>query len=66
MFDVAPEILRHRLVLTYDALAEGVTTDNVVQQILATVPAPNVTPRQEDGRPVYEVTGAPNRLQDTA
>ena len=27
--DVAPEILRHRLILTYDALAEGVTTDDV-------------------------------------
>ncbi len=30
VFDVAPEILRHRLILSYDALAEGVTTDDVV------------------------------------
>jgi len=66
VFDVAPEILRHRLVLTYDALAEGVTTDNVVQQVLATVPAPNVTPREEDGRPTYDAAGGANRFQDTA
>ncbi len=30
--DVAPEILRHRLILTYDALADGVTTDDVITQ----------------------------------
>ena len=52
--DVAPEILRHRLILTYDALAEGVTTDDVIGRILATMPVPQVTPRQESG------------LQDTA
>jgi MoxR-like ATPase len=52
--DVAPEILRHRLILTYDALAEGVTTDDVIQRVLATMPVPQVTPRQESG------------LQDTA
>ena len=66
VFDVAPEILRHRLVLSYDALAEGVTTDSVVQQVLATVPAPNVTPREDDGRPTYEAGGRANPLQDTA
>ena len=48
VFDVAPEILRHRLMLSYDALADGVTTDDVVQQVLSTVPAPSVTPRQDD------------------
>ena len=63
---LAPEILRHRLVLSYDALAEGVTTDSVVQQVLATVPAPNVTPREDDGRPTYEAGGRANPLQDTA
>jgi MoxR-like ATPase len=58
VFDVAPEILRHRLMLSYDALAEGVTSDTVVQQILATVQAPNISPREEDGRPSFEATGA--------
>lgn len=52
--DVAPEILRHRLILTYDALADGVTTDDVITRVLTTMPMPQVTPRQESG------------LQDTA
>ena len=44
VFDLAPEILRHRLLLTYDALARDITTDHVVQRILATVPATWVSP----------------------
>ena len=51
VFDVAPEILRHRVLLSYDALADGVATDDVLRQVLATVPAPNVTPRQDDAQP---------------
>ena len=45
VFDVAPEVLRHRLLLTYDALARDVTPDNLVHRILATVPAAWVSPR---------------------
>ena len=46
--DVAPEILRHRLILTYDALADGVSTDDVVEQVLAGMPQPQVSPRQDE------------------
>jgi MoxR-like ATPase len=45
VFDVGTEVLRHRIVLTYDALAEDVTADMLVNRVLATVPAPRVTPR---------------------
>ena len=45
VFDLAPEILRHRLLLTYDALARDITTDHVIQRILATVPAAWVSPK---------------------
>ncbi len=48
VFDVAPEVLRHRLLLTYDALADEVTPDHVVNRILATVPATWVSPRPND------------------
>jgi MoxR-like ATPase len=41
MIDLVPDVLRHRLVLSYEALAEGVTADQIVQRILATVPAPD-------------------------
>ncbi len=37
---LAPDILRHRLILTYEAEAEGKTADGVIQQILDNVPVP--------------------------
>lgn len=37
---VAPAILRHRLILTYDAEADNVTPDEIIQKILAAVPTP--------------------------
>ena len=48
VFDLAPEILRHRLLLTYDALARDITADQVVQRILASVPANWVSPKPND------------------
>jgi MoxR-like ATPase len=39
VFEVAPEILRHRLVLTYDALARDVSVEHVLQRLMSTVPA---------------------------
>ena len=38
--DLIPDVLRHRLVLSYEALAEGVTADNLLQRIVKRVPAP--------------------------
>ena len=35
---VAPDVLRHRILLSYEAEAEGVTPDSVVAQLLAAVP----------------------------
>jgi MoxR-like ATPase len=51
VFDVAPEVLRHRLVLSYEALAQGLVTDQIVARLLSTVPAPRVTPAMEGGDP---------------
>jgi MoxR-like ATPase len=48
VFDVAPEVLRHRLLLTYDALAREITPDMIVNRILATVPATWVSPKPND------------------
>jgi len=47
---VAADVLRHRLVLSYEALAEDVTADDVIGRVLATIPAPEVAPRSEGGR----------------
>jgi len=43
--DLAPDVLRHRLVLSYDALADGVPVDHVVTRVLQTVPLPQVSAR---------------------
>ncbi len=39
--DLVPDVLRHRLVLSYEALADNVTADAVVQQVLQKIPAPD-------------------------
>ena len=38
--DLVPDILRHRLVLSYTALAEGKTADALIQEIMKAVPIP--------------------------
>ena len=38
--DLAPDVLRHRLVLSYEALADGVTADAILARLMACVPAP--------------------------
>src|SRR4051794_11059570 len=47
VFDVAPEVLRHRLILSYDALAASVTTDDLIRRLLSTITAPRVAPQQD-------------------
>jgi MoxR-like ATPase len=40
---LAKDSLRHRLVLSYQALAEGVTPDSILDKVLAAVPVPEVS-----------------------
>ena len=40
MVDLVPDVLRHRVVLSYEALSEGLTSDAIVQKIMAKIPAP--------------------------
>ena len=37
---VAHDVLRHRIILTYEAEAENIDTDKVIEQILEKVQAP--------------------------
>ena len=39
--DVAPDVLRHRLVLSYEALADGVTPDDLVRKVMQRIAAPD-------------------------
>jgi MoxR-like ATPase len=44
--DIAADVLRHRLVLSYDALADDVPADRIVERVMQAVPLPTVSPRQ--------------------
>src|SRR3990167_573802 len=37
---IAKELMRHRIVLTYEAEAEGITTDEIIEKVLQTVAIP--------------------------
>jgi len=39
--DLVPDVMRHRVVLSYEALAENITADAIVQRVLAKIPAPD-------------------------
>jgi MoxR-like ATPase len=38
--DLAPDVLRHRLVLSYEALTDALSPDQVIQRVMQQIPAP--------------------------
>ena len=48
--DLVPDVLRHRLVLSYEALADGLTPDAIVTQIVQKVPKPDKPLAHHDER----------------
>ncbi|MGE5596163.1 MAG: AAA family ATPase [Hyphomicrobiales bacterium] len=42
VYDLAKDVLRHRMVLTYQALAENVTSDTILDAILNAIPVPHL------------------------
>jgi MoxR-like ATPase len=40
--DLALDVMRHRLVLSYEALADGVTPDELIHQVLLAVSPPEL------------------------
>ncbi|WP_348982405.1 MoxR family ATPase [Azoarcus sp. TTM-91] len=48
--DLVPDVLRHRLVLSYEALADELTADEIIERITARLPAPE-KPLESHGRP---------------
>jgi len=51
VLDIAVDVLAHRLVLSYDAVADGVPATHAVRRLLQAVPLPQVSPRQRAGGP---------------
>lgn len=59
--DVIPDVLRHRLVLTYDALADEISPEIVINRVLQTVALPQVNAVPQQGHsvpPVMQPAGA--------
>jgi MoxR-like ATPase len=46
--EVAHDVLRHRLVLSYEALGDNVTPDDILDRILATIPLPDIVLRERN------------------
>ncbi len=44
--DLARDVLRHRVVLSYEALADGVSPDDLLGPVLETVPLPDIPLRE--------------------
>ena len=38
--DIVPDVLRHRLALSYEALADGLSPDQLILRIMKHIPAP--------------------------
>ena len=37
---IGPDVLRHRIIVTYEAEAQGVTTDSIIKKVFNAVPVP--------------------------
>lgn len=53
VFDVARDVMRHRLILSYDGLAKGTTADDIINRILTVVPAADITPKKVPASPIH-------------
>ena len=49
--DVAVDVLAHRLVLTFDAVADGIDPRQIVDYLVAVVPQPQIAPHDEPREP---------------
>jgi MoxR-like ATPase len=62
VYDVAPDILRHRLVPSYEALAQGLSVEHLLTRLLSTVPAPRVSPSQDPAAAPSSPTSPPTSV----
>jgi MoxR-like ATPase len=46
--DIAPDVLAHRVVLKFDAVADGVDPRDVIDEVLRSVAPPQIAPRGDD------------------
>ncbi|MCU1345638.1 MAG: ATPase [Acidimicrobiia bacterium] len=61
IYSVAPDVLRHRLVLSYEALGDNVSADMILNELLAKVWRPEVVLRDRVGSDGDRIWPAPPR-----
>nr|WP_306203799.1 MoxR family ATPase [Actinoplanes sp. RD1] len=49
ILDIAPDVLAHRLVLSFDAVADGIAPESIVQRVVEAVAPPVIAPAQPLG-----------------
>jgi MoxR-like ATPase len=47
IFDVARDVLRHRVLLSYEALADGIDAEQIVERVVTTIDEPRIAPAQD-------------------
>ena len=55
VIEIIPDVLRHRLVLTYDALADDISAETVIDRVMQTVALPQVNAVPQQGHSVPPV-----------
>jgi MoxR-like ATPase len=60
VFDMARDVLRHRLMLSYESLAKGLSADDILNRLLAVVPASTISPRESTNGHSAMTNGLPN------
>ena len=45
--DLAPDVMRHRLVLSYEALSDGLSSDTIIQRVLDRTPVPTLPSKDQ-------------------
>ncbi len=63
--DLAPDVLRHRVVLSYEALADNVTPDAIIRRVMEVVPRP-ARPLADQWRRSAPTESAPSGQTRTA
>ncbi len=61
VLEVIPDVLRHRLVLSYDALADEVTPEDVITRVLQAVGLPQVAPQAVGAQQVPQAPFVPQQ-----
>ena len=49
--DIALDVMRHRVVLTYEALADSLSADDIISELMSAVPLPEIAMRDSTSSP---------------